>query len=62
MKDFKTCHSALDAESRREGEETDCFLFPFKPHPLDSRFHGNDVGGYLTTPLTPPQADGVLKI
>ena len=26
-----------------------------------SLFHGNDVRGCLTPPLTPPQADGVLK-
>jgi hypothetical protein len=37
------------------------FLLVPDAHPLDSRFHGNDMSGYLTPRLTPPQADGVFK-
>ena len=62
IKDAQSCHSALDAESRREGEATNCFLLRPDPRPLDSRFHGNDARGCRMPPLTPPQAGGVLKI
>ena len=46
-KTLKLCHSALDAESSKQGTLTK--LVPLSPdaHPLDSRFHGNDVRGYL---------------
>jgi hypothetical protein len=37
------------------------FLLVPDAHPLDSRFQGNDMSGYLTPRLTPPQADGVVK-
>ena len=68
-KTLKFCHSALDlacpvldtGESRKQGKLTKPVLLSPDAHPLDSRFHGNDVRGYLTPHLTPPQADGVLK-
>jgi|GEM_PF-5428645 len=37
------------------------FLLVPDTHPLDSRFHGNDIHGSLALRLTPSQADGYLK-
>ena len=61
IEDVLPCHSARDAESIMEGKAANCILLRPDPYPLDSRFHGNDVGGYLTAPPTPPQGDGVSK-
>jgi hypothetical protein len=51
----------LDAKSTRESKATGGFLLRPDPYPLDSLFHGNDVGGYVTLGLTLPHAGRVIS-